>query len=107
MGKCKECCRLGAVLNRRKNQDRYNQYDRDRNQDPARKELRKKVRDRHPERIAARNAVSNAIRLGKLIAQPCEVCGTEKAHGHHEDYSKPLEVIWLCHTHHMERHRKY
>jgi len=27
-------------------------------------------------------------------------------HGHHEDYSKPFEVIWLCRFHHKERHRK-
>ena len=39
--------------------------------------------------------------------QPCEVCGTEEnVHKHHEDYSKPLDVRFLCTTHHGERHRE-
>jgi hypothetical protein len=43
---------------------------------------------------------------GKLKRQPCEVCGaTENIERHHEDYSKPLDVQWLCPTHHRERER--
>jgi hypothetical protein len=38
-------------------------------------------------------------RRGKLVEQPCEVCGA-KAEMHHPDYSKPLEVRWLCTRHH-------
>ena len=40
-----------------------------------------------------------------LERQPCEVCG-EKAEAHHPDYSKPLDVRWLCKRHHMIEHRK-
>ena len=40
-----------------------------------------------------------------LDPQPCEVCG-ESAQRHHDDYSKPLEVRWLCTRHHGEVHRK-
>jgi len=47
--------------------------------------------------------VAREIRSGRLAPQPCEVCG-EKAIAHHDDYSKPLEVKWLCHKHHRERH---
>lgn len=36
--------------------------------------------------------------------QPCEVCGAEKSHAHHDDYGQPLVVRWLCHSHHMEHH---
>lgn len=43
-----------------------------------------------------------ALRQGELTRKPCEVCGNPKTHGHHEDYSKPLEVRWLCETHHGE-----
>ncbi len=45
----------------------------------------------------ARSAVKNAVRDGYLIRGDCEVCGISKnIQGHHEDYTKPLEVIWLC-----------
>lgn len=43
-------------------------------------------------------------RRGHLIPQPCELCGAEKAEKHHEDYSKPLEVRWLCRWCHLEEH---
>ena len=43
----------------------------------------------------------------KLVKKPCEKCGTTKMiHGHHEDYSKPLEVVWLCPLHHAMRHKE-
>lgn len=42
---------------------------------------------------------------GIVKEQVCCVCG-EKAVAHHPDYSKPLEVIWLCHKHHKEIHSK-
>lgn len=61
-------------------------------------------RKRHPEANAAHQAVATAIRNGTLSRQPCSVCGAGRAHAHHDDYSKPLSVIWLCHRHHMERH---
>ena len=60
----------------------------------------------HIPKIEARNAVKVAIRSGKLIKKPCEVCGETKVHGHHDDYSKPLEVRWLCPKHHGLEHRK-
>jgi hypothetical protein len=45
-------------------------------------------------------------RDGRLTPQPCERCGREDTHGHHEDYSKPLDVNWLCPPCHGERHRE-
>jgi len=53
----------------------------------------------------AHQDVSYAIQKGKLIRQPCERCGvTEHVVAHHEDYNKPLDVVWLCKRHHKERH---
>lgn len=58
------------------------------------------------EKISARRKMNNAITAGKLHLGPCEVCGsTIKIEGHHDDYSKPLEVRWLCHEHHVDEHR--
>lgn len=39
-----------------------------------------------------------------LIPQPCEVCGSEIVDAHHDDYSKPLDVRWLCPLHHRRLH---
>lgn len=58
----------------------------------------------NPEHKAANDIVSNAIRDGTLVRKPCCVCGKEDAQAHHEDYSKPLDVHWLCTRHHNDRH---
>lgn len=54
-------------------------------------------RGKFPEKARAHDIVKRAKRSGKLIPKDCEHCGDkEKIQAHHEDYSKPLEVIWLC-----------
>lgn len=60
-----------------------------------------------PLKYAAHIVTGNAIRDGKLIkADSCSVCGSkEKIEGHHDDYTKPLEVRWLCESCHKEWHR--
>lgn len=45
-----------------------------------------------------------AVKNGLVIKEPCRVCGDKKSQGHHEDYRKPLSVIWLCDYHHREIH---
>lgn len=60
---------------------------------------------RYPEKHGARLLTQDAIRTGILSRQCCEKCGAEKTEAHHDDYSKPLQVRWLCHTHHAEHHR--
>lgn len=68
---------------------------------------RQRYRERHPEKHAAQSKVSDAIRRGKLVRQPCEVCGAESAEAHHDDYSKPLDVRWLCKEHHRLHHHSH
>lgn len=63
------------------------------------------IKSRHPEKYYARRALRRAVKSGKLIRQPCENCGEPKSHGHHPDYSKPLEVIWLCDPCHRAVHK--
>lgn len=60
---------------------------------------------RNPLKRHAHVVVGNALRDGKLNRKPCEVCGNVKSEAHHDDYSKPLLVVWLCDTHHKARHR--
>lgn len=57
-------------------------------------------------KLKARSCISVAIRDNKIHKLPCEVCKELKVQAHHTDYSKPLEVIWLCLEHHQEVHRK-
>jgi len=47
------------------------------------------------------------LRRGKLIPRPCEVAGcAAKPEMHHEDYSQPLQVRWMCRDHHLKHHEK-
>ena len=50
--------------------------------------------------------VENALKAGKLNRKQCERCGDPKSQAHHDDYSKPLEVTWLCAKDHKARHRE-
>lgn len=58
-----------------------------------------------PAKKAARWAVKNAIRRGRMQPQPCARCGSPDSQAHHDDYSKPLDVLWFCPLHHSELHR--
>lgn len=58
----------------------------------------------YPEKQAARIILNSNIRKGNIKRLPCKVCGNIKSQGHHEDYSKPLKVIWLCALHHAQKH---
>ena len=50
-------------------------------------------------------AVFRAIKSGALTSMPCQICGDVKTVAHHDDYDKPLEVRWLCRSHHGLWHR--
>lgn len=57
---------------------------------------------------SAYTAVSAAIELGELTRpSACEECGAScpSIYGHHEDYGRPLDVIWMCPKCHGKRHR--
>jgi len=66
----------------------------------------KKRANYDPEKTRAQNQAKYAIRKGVLVRGPCEVgidCrGAIQAH--HDDYSKPLDVRWLCRRHHAMHH---
>lgn len=66
----------------------------------------RKYRKNNPEKYRAHQLVLYAMRRGTLLRQPCEKCGAEKAEAHHDDYSKPLDVRWLCHSCHIKWHKE-
>jgi hypothetical protein len=110
LGKCKECAKRDVTENRRKRAEQYSEYDRRRYQEPTRRaymqSLAKEHARKNPEKHAARRIAGNAIKCGRLVRQPCVECRNQKSEAHHPDYSKPLEVVWLCRRCHMARHRK-
>jgi len=110
LGKCKGCQKANSMKNYHKNWEDRVSYEKTRNKDPDRKAkmlgYQRRSREDNPERYKANNAVNNAIRDGKLKREPCEKCGAAKAQAHHEDYSKPFDIEWLCRKCHVIHHGK-
>lgn len=118
--RCKACVRASVIANRNEKIEYYRSFDRLRGGLPHRVAARKEYAKTdafkkshlaanmryivaNPDRSKARNAVSNAVRDGKLFKQPCFMCGA-LAEAHHPDYSRPLDVVWLCDHHHKQAH---
>lgn len=75
------------------------------------RENREKIRERFKSdpifklKIVSRRITNQAIKAGILEKQPCEICGSmERIEAHHDDYTKPLDIRWLCKMHHDEHH---
>lgn len=98
----KRAKRAYKVAHREEHREYTKQY-RSRHPEQKRQETLLYIAD-NPQKRKAHHAVNNAIRDGRLIRQPCEICGA-KAQAHHDDYSKPLDVRWLCPVHHSEQHQ--
>lgn len=122
LNKCKACNKKDTKENTAKNRDYYLAYDKKRANLPHRVKQRleystsergrlmgnKAKRNytlRNPNKKIAARMVNNAIRDNRLQKLPCIHCG-KKAQAHHPDYSKPLDVIWLCSKHHAEEHKR-
>ena len=114
LNKCIECTKKDVRLHRQNNIDRIREYDRKRGKLPSRIkscQKRNKIRRRRfPIKFAARYILANALRA-KKINKPsvCSMCGRKaRIYGHHNDYYKPLEVIWVCQVCHINQfHHAY
>ena len=108
LNKCKACAKRDMLEHRRTNGDAIRAYDRERSKLPHRiqhcYENTKEYRRRYPERYKANGAVAAALKSVRLVKQPCACCGAADVEAHHPDYSRPLDVIWLCPLHHKEIH---
>lgn len=67
----------------------------------------KRYRELNPKKKRAHKAVKDGLRKGTIEKGVCEVCGSEEVQGHHCDYDKPTEVMWLCAEHHMIWHSEF
>lgn len=124
LNKCKECQKANSRAARDRNPDHYREYDKARANQPERVKARreyirtdagrlakaratKNYQERYPMKRAAHTIVSNAIRDDKLKKPGAyESCGSNhKIEAHHDNYTKPLDVRWLCEECHKEWHR--
>lgn len=120
LNKCKECTKKDASEHRQANLEKIRAYDRLRGSMPhrvaARQEYSKtdayktshaksttKYFANNPKKYKAHNILNAAVRDKKITPWPCLVCG-KKAEAHHPDYDRPLDVVWLCPSHHKQAH---
>ena len=121
--KCKACVCDAVKTNRLANIEHYRAFDNARASMPHRVAARKAYQEtqafadshkaaakrwaaKHPERRKANVLLDNAVRDGRVIPWPtCAIPDCcSKPHGHHPDYNRPLDVVWLCDAHHKEAH---
>lgn len=107
-GQCISCVKARARIRQVVKREQISAYERQRSKLPHRRVQRaanlERERYNHPERAKARNAVSNAVRDGKLLKMDCAFCGSSNTVAHHHDYAAPLNVTWLCTPCHMRFH---
>jgi hypothetical protein len=109
LNKCIDCTIKDVREHYGRTRTKRLEYERERAKRPERQRQLCKASQRrkelHPEQRAAHVAVGNALSRGDLVKGPCEVCGTtEKVQAHHDDYSEPLQVRWLCVMDHKRLH---
>lgn len=111
---CKKCHCITSILSRdyHRNRDYNREWHRKskywtRTEVRERDLLRSRVRNKTVE-AKARHLANVAVRLGFLVRpKACPKCKRSDLgiHAHHKDYSKPLNVNWLCSECHGKEHR--
>jgi len=123
-GECKECTKSRIRKNRAENIDYYRSYDRMRYRESEERrehchaagrttpmsvrveKQRAKRKEDGNLRHNARQKVARAVAKGQIKKMDeCFFCGTgQSLQAHHEDYTKPLDVFWLCPKCHGKLH---
>jgi hypothetical protein len=112
---CNSCFSLRQFKYRREHAEQQLEYEKQRKQAAGEEYLEqaRRYKEGHVEGEVARHAAGSARRTGRLVPKACwcaAFSGGVRCHGrtegHHEDYAKPLEVIWLCQSHHQRLHAK-
>ena len=103
---CKSCKKNVDKIYSRKYREEHIEWKKENNKkniDLVKKGVKLYIK-KFPERYKANYTLRNMIKVGKVIREPCVICGNVKSHGHHIDYNKPLDVVWLCAKHHKAIH---
>lgn len=104
--RCKDCDRLTGRQNRKNNPETFKKKDKsyyERHKLEIIEKRKKKYQEDKPKH-RAHYLVKQALYKGELLRKNCETCGDVKSLAHHDDYTKPLDVRWLCATCHMRHH---
>ncbi len=116
---CKECTRAQVKANKEANKEYYRMMSLKKSRSGVykasvcSKEARNKASAKYyaanKHKALARGKVGRALKSGKLVKpEKCSECqvSSDSLDGHHDDYSKPLEVRWLCEPCHYKAHRR-
>lgn len=118
----KEKCHENASRYAKKNRESINKRVRDDyNQEPEKyldrlrenrksnKDTLKRYRENHREKINAQNQLRDHVKRGNIIKpSKCSICASDKwIEAHHADYTKPLDVVWLCKKCHVSIHKGF
>jgi len=110
LNKCKTCTKADVHAYRHESPNRAKvlEYDRRRGSRQGLDYLRE-YRSKNPAKYKAHKALGNAVRDGRITKpDSCSHCHMQaRLEGHHEDYKKPLDVVWLCPACHKSLHAFY
>jgi hypothetical protein len=106
---CKECVKARVTNYRYENLEKIHEYDRARSHDAKRKQLRAKITKKRRKDVGYEKAhlqLERNVKNGNVIKpKACQCCGKEaRLEAHHMDYSRKLDVIWLCVSCHRQYH---
>ena len=127
LNKCKDCTKKDVRQNRDANLDYYKEYDRQRASNPqrvaergsyAQSEAGKRANAEAKKRWIESNLIKRAAQVmfrnrarsnPELMKHECESCGIKgvQLNAHHDDYSKPLVVRFLCGKCHSKWHKEH
>jgi hypothetical protein len=106
--RCKEHARAANRTYRQRHWERVNAYARQyrKGHPEMNREVQRRWRVNNPQAHRAQKLLRRAVEAGKVLKPTsCPQCGSaEHVSAHHFDYSKPLDVVWLCHRCHMAIH---
>lgn len=122
LNKCNPCIQDSVRKNRMAKLAYYREYDRMRASAPQRTIARSAYAEtergkaamaraklawseRNADKRKAQLMLAKAVRAGRVQKHTCWVCDSPNTHGHHYDYSLPLDVTWLCPRHHADLHK--
>jgi hypothetical protein len=101
----KDCSKCGAEKETNREKQRYcklchNEWMRDN------RKKHSELSEEQKKKANARSYFNTYLNRGLISKECCSVCENPIAEGHHEDYNKPLDVVWLCRECHLKHHKE-